>query len=120
MLALLAALALLAPSVAPIAGPDALAWLPAHGHLFLGGAPHEHAHPWDHAPAAHPASSVSDAGIVFTAGGDAGASDTASVFALPASALLLLAVAWLTRAIAAPRVAWSGRLPSPPVPPPQG
>lgn len=43
----LAILALIQPLLTPFA-PDLAGWSPSHSHVFTGGTPHPHSHPWDH------------------------------------------------------------------------
>ena len=123
--ALLAVLALVAPSVASFAGPEGLAWLPEHGHIFLSSeaATHPHTHPWDH-PGASRSLGLSvtgrggDAGVIFTTG-DLGATDSTAAAALPTFALLPV-IAWQTHAIEHVVAILRGAALSPLVPPPQG
>lgn len=123
LFALLAAVALLAPSLAAFGGPDGLAWLPNHGHLFLsGGANHPHSHPWDRGGSTPPRFGVTpangaEATVIFTAG-DLGATDSAASVALPAVPLLP-AIAWLTHTSEATPLVLRGLVLLPLDPPPQ-
>lgn len=62
-LAVVLAVALLAPTFGPAAGYEVWAWFPDHGHAVLGAMPGHHSHPWD---SATPAST--DVPVEFTAG----------------------------------------------------
>ena len=115
--------ALLAPSLATFGGPDGLAWLPNHGHLFLGGgANHPHSHPWDRGGSTPHRFGVTtangaEATVIFTAG-DLGATDSAASVALPAVPLLP-AIAWLTHTSEATPLVLRGLVLLPLDPPPQ-
>jgi len=126
LFALLAVVALVAPSVASFAGPEGLAWLPEHGHIFLNSeaAARPHSHPWDHPGASSAPLRLSvagrggDAGVIFTTG-DLGATDSTAAIALPAFALPLV-IAWQTHAIDQSVTTLHGTTWPPLVPPPQG
>ncbi len=123
--ALLAAVALLTPSIAAFSGPDGLGWLPDHGHVFLdaSAAAHPHTHPWDErgtpAPRFEGGASLPGgaAPVIFTAG-ERGATDAAGSVTLPAVSPLP-AVAWLTRAVEMTPAVLSGLVLPPLDPPPQ-
>ena len=126
LFALLAVVALVAPSVASFAGPDGLAWLPEHGHIFLSSeaAVRPHSHPWDHPGTSSAPLGLSltgrggDTGVIFTTG-DLGATDSTAAVALPAFALLLV-IAWQTHAVEQIAAMLRGATLPPLVPPPQG
>lgn len=62
----LAALALLTPSLAAVQ-PELAGWSAAHGHIYEGGVPVGHSHPWDATPGAADESSGADTeGVTFT------------------------------------------------------
>ena len=117
LLALLAVVALLAPSASRYAGADAPAWFPEHGHVYLDQASvaHGHTHPWDE-PVQAPSEASAPAGVVFTLGDLQSASVAALVLPLFA---LLLAVTWRTYVTDAPRILVRSRLLVPLDPPPQ-
>lgn len=132
--ALLAAVALVAPSLASLSGPGGLAWLPEHGHLFLSGdaARHPHTHPWDQAwgqpgqqdavvtrfgATSVPAGTDGTAAVIFTTG-ELGATDSASGVALPAFAPTA-AIAWLTHSVEVAPLVLHGLVTPPLDPPPQ-
>ncbi|MEX2228526.1 MAG: hypothetical protein WEB13_02705 [Dehalococcoidia bacterium] len=71
-LAVLVAIALLAPTIGPGFGYELTGWLPDHSHASLGAVAQDHAHPWD---ASRPSDAVERSdGLGFTAGSMLGAS----------------------------------------------
>jgi hypothetical protein len=117
---LLAVFALLAPSLARVAGPDGPAWFPTHGHIFLSAeaATHPHQHPWDHDIDSEPKTPVAAPGDVLFTFGDLDVASALAMIALPACALLL-AVAWCSSVVVVTPGIPRGTLFRPLVPPPQ-
>jgi len=123
-LAVLAALALIAPSAVRLAGPDGAGWIAGHGHIYLSAeaAAHPHSHPWDE-PARSAGSgaatlmSSASPGVLFTLG-ELDLAGALAMIALPAFGLLL-AVGWRSEAISVPVMLVAGVRSRPLVPPPQ-
>lgn len=130
----LAVLALASPSLTAL-NPDWAGWLPSHGHVYEGGVPVPHSHPWDAAPPTAMAFPVADpvtggphshaaedhahehgeGSVVFTW-------DTAStvkVLSLPTTVGLALGVGWLLRVTRVRPLGLLSTAPAVPTPPPR-
>lgn len=108
VLTVLAGLALLTPSLSAV-DPDLAGWTPAHEHVYEGGVPIEHSHPWDVTGGA----SSDDDRVTFVWGTDSVVLAVVVPAAIAVITISTLLVALGQLAPAAPRLVFAS-IPTPP------
>jgi len=115
--AAMAMLALASPSLTAL-NPELAGWLPSHGHVYAGGMPVPHAHPWE----AESSSLGSDenhddegASVAFTWD----LSSTVQSLAVPAVVGVVLGAMWLLLLVGVQPLGLPSTAPAVPTPPPR-
>lgn len=120
-LAVLALVAVLAPSFVRYAGPEAAGWFAGHGHVYRDAhaATQPHAHPWDVSRGPGSAGPHADAPpTVVATPGELGTPGGFPAILVPAATAAV--IAWLTGRVEAPVRRLTGLRPAPLLPPPLG